>query len=71
MVVILCYGPDLPLFIRGKDKEDYLAGEIEIPSPGDPRYRKWKTKNALVMGWLLNSMKYEIGEHYLFLDIAN
>lgn len=59
------------IFIQGKDKEDYLTGEIDVPTSGDPKYKKWKKENALVMGWLLNSIKPEISGHYLFLDIAH
>lgn len=72
MVVIAWLGlkPFLFLF-KEKDKEEYLTGEIDVPTSGDPKYRKWKIENALVMGWLLNSMKPEISGHYLFLDIAH
>ena len=37
----------------------------------DPRYKKWKIKNATVMGWLLNSRKPTISDHFLFLEIAH
>lgn len=35
-------------FIQGKD--EYLTGEIDVPTSGDPKYKKWKIENALVMG---------------------
>lgn len=56
------------IYIKGKDKEDYLTGAIKPSTIDDPKYQKWKTENALVMGWLLNSMKLEVSGHYLFLD---
>lgn len=59
------------LYIQGKDKEEYLTGEMVVPPRTDPRYRNWKVKNATVMGWLLNSMKPEISDHFLFLEIAH
>lgn len=59
------------IYIQGKDKEEYLTSEMEIPSHSDPRYRKWKTKNAIIIGWLLNSMKLKISDHFLFLEIVH
>lgn len=54
---------------KGKD-QDCLTGEIEIPSPRGPKYKKWKTENALVMDSYLISMKPEISKHYLILKTA-
>lgn len=59
------------IYIKGIDKEEYMTGEMEIPSQCDPCYRKWKTENTIVMGWLLNSMKPEISDHFLFLKTAH
>lgn len=58
------------IYIKGKDNEDYLIGAIKTPALDDLKYQKWKMENALVMGWLLNSMKLEVSGHYLFLDTA-
>lgn len=52
--------------IEGKDKEDYLTGEVEKPDKKDPKYRRWKIENAMVKGWLLGTMKPEISDRYLF-----
>lgn len=59
------------IYIKGKDKEDYLIGAIKTPALDDPKYQKWKTENALVMEWLLNSMKPEVSGNYLFLDTTH
>lgn len=59
------------IFVQGRGKEEYLTNEVEIPPRIDPRYKKWKTENAIVMGWLLGSMKPKISEHYLFLETAH
>lgn len=67
----LAWFKSILIYIQDKYKEEYLTGEVEIPPKGDPRYRKWKTENATVMGWLLGSMKPEISDHYLFLEIAH
>lgn len=45
-------------------------GEVEKPDKKDPKYRRWKTENAMVKGWLLDSMKPKISDHYLFLETA-
>lgn len=45
------------IYIQGKDKEEYLNGEMEIPPKTDTHYRKRKIENATIMGWLLNLMK--------------
>lgn len=46
----LSWSKSTPLYIKGKDNEDYLTGKIEILSPGNPKNQKWKNENALVMG---------------------
>lgn len=44
------------MFISGKDKLGYINGDLPQPSPTDPQFRKWKTEDAIVKGWLINSM---------------
>jgi hypothetical protein len=44
------------MYISGKDKLGYINGELTPPSPTDPSFRKWRTDNAVVKGWLINSM---------------
>lgn len=48
------------LYISGKDKEAYILDEMVIPNITNPKYRKWKTKNA----------KTAISHHYLRLKTA-
>lgn len=67
----LTWSKSVLIYIQGKYNEDYLTGEVEVPLKSDTRYRKWKIENAMVVGWLLNSMKVEINEHYLFFEIAH
>lgn len=67
----LTWSKSVLIFFQGNDKEGYLTSEIDVPPKDDPHYRKWKTENAMVMGWLLNSMKLEINYHYLFLETAH
>lgn len=42
--------------ILGKYKLAYLNRDIPLPPPTDPTFRRWHTKNAIVKGWILNSL---------------
>lgn len=44
------------MYISGKDKLGYINGDISPPLPTDPSFRKWKTDDSTVKGWLINSM---------------
>lgn len=44
------------MFISGKDKLGYINGDVPEPKSTDPGFRKWRTENAIVKGWLINSM---------------
>ena len=58
------------IYIRGKDKDEYLTEGITKPAKEDAGYRKWKTENNLVMSWLLNSMNNDISENFLLFEMA-
>ncbi|MCI32447.1 hypothetical protein A2U01_0053661, partial [Trifolium medium] len=45
------------MFISGKDKLGYINGELPQPELTDPSYRRWRTENSIVKGWLINSME--------------
>ena len=45
------------MYISGKDKLGYINGDIPQPQSTDPTFRKWRTENAIVKGWLINSME--------------
>lgn len=45
------------MYISGKDKLGYINGDIQQPPQTDPSFRKWRTDNAIVKGWLINSME--------------
>ena len=57
------------MFITGKGKEDYLTDSFR-PQPDDPRFKKWKAENQMVMSWLINSMDIEVGQNFMFYDTA-
>ncbi|GAU12881.1 hypothetical protein TSUD_73680 [Trifolium subterraneum] len=44
------------MYISGKDMLGYINGELPQPSSTDPCFPKWRTENAIVKGWLINSM---------------
>lgn len=44
------------MYISGKDKLGYINGDLPQPEPHDPMFRKWRTENSVVKGWLINSM---------------
>ena len=44
------------MYISGKDKLGYINGDFLQPEPTDPTFRRWRIENAIVKGWLINSM---------------
>jgi hypothetical protein len=44
------------MYISGKDKLGHINGDFPQPLPTDPSFRKWRTDNAIVKGWLITSM---------------
>jgi hypothetical protein len=44
------------MYISGKDKLGYINDNIDQPPQTDPSFRKWRTDNAIVKGWLINSL---------------
>lgn len=53
----MLYGPQVvEMYISGKDKLGYITGDSPEPSESDPSFRRWRTENAIVKGWLINSM---------------
>ena len=53
------------MYVCGKGKDEYLTREVAIPEKTDPKFRVWKTKNHIVMFWLINSMNTDIWENFL------
>nr|GEW79296.1 UBN2_3 domain-containing protein [Tanacetum cinerariifolium] len=44
------------MHLSSKDKTCYIDGSLKLPPLTDPTYKKWKTKDSTVKGWLINSM---------------
>ncbi|KAJ8638947.1 hypothetical protein MRB53_015641 [Persea americana] len=45
------------MYISRKDKLGYITGDSPQPLEIDPFFRKWRIENAIVQGWLINSME--------------
>ena len=44
------------MYVSGKDKLGFINGDSPPPPQTDPTFRRWRTDNAIVKGWLINSM---------------
>ena len=44
------------MFILRKDKLGYIYGDLPQPDSNDPTFKRWRTENSIVKGWLINSM---------------
>ena len=44
------------MYVAGKDKLGYINGDLPQPLTTDPFFRRWRTENATVKGWLIGSM---------------
>ena len=53
------------MYISGKDKLRYINGEFPQPQEIDPGYIKWRTENAVVKGWLINSMDPSLIDNFV------
>lgn len=45
------------IYISAKDKLGYINDSLPQPSQTDSTFRQWRTNNAIVKGWLINSME--------------
>jgi len=46
----------MEMFIFGRDILGLITGKIRQPILSDPTYGKWRTKNAIVKCWIINSL---------------
>ncbi|KAK3004952.1 hypothetical protein RJ639_020199 [Escallonia herrerae] len=59
------WSPVVEMYISGKDKLGYINGDLPQPQETDPSFRKWRTKNAVVKSWLINSMDPKLISNYI------
>ena len=53
------------MFISRKDKLGYINGDYPQPLEIDPSFRRWHTENAMVKGWLINSMDHSLVVNFI------
>ena len=53
------------MYISGKDKLGYINGDLPEPPQTDPAFKKQRTKNAVVKGWLINSMDLKLVSNFI------
>lgn len=53
------------MYISGKDKLGYINGDYSKPPETDPSFCKWHTENAMVKGWLINSMDHSLVVNFI------
>ena len=55
----------MEMYIAGKGKLGYILGDIPQLEPTDPTFRKWRTENAVVKGWLINSIESSLISNFI------
>lgn len=58
------------MYISGKDKLGYINGDLPQPPQTDPTFRRWRTDNAIVKGWLINSMDTSLISNFIRFSTA-
>ncbi|KAI4355996.1 hypothetical protein L6164_000050 [Bauhinia variegata] len=58
------------MYISGRDKWGYINGDLPQPPETDPSFRKWRTENAVVKGWLINSIDPKLIGSYIRFSTA-
>ena len=53
------------MYIFGKDKLGYINGDSPQPPEIDHSFRRWRTENAIVKGWLINSMDLSLIANFI------
>lgn len=48
------------MYILGKGKLGYINDDFQQPQEVDPNFRRRKTENEMVKGWLINSMDLKL-----------
>ncbi|OVA14978.1 hypothetical protein BVC80_65g25 [Macleaya cordata] len=56
------------VFLMGKDKSEHILEEP--PSKDSPKYREWARNDAIVLGWLWNSMEPAVARSVQYMKTA-
>jgi vacuolar-type H+-ATPase subunit I/STV1 len=55
----------MEMHIAGRRKKGYINGRKAAPAESDPSYDDWEAEDALVKGWLINSMTDKLMTHFV------
>ena len=58
------------MHITGRGKKGFVTGSIKEPKENNAEYEAWETGNAIVKGWLINSMDPTIMGFFIHLRTA-
>ncbi|KAG8503428.1 hypothetical protein CXB51_001585 [Gossypium anomalum] len=64
------WSQSVKIFLLGRERWDYVTGEIKKPAVTDAGFAKWMRDNGQVMTWLLNSMTPSISRNFLLYTTA-
>ncbi|KAK5785187.1 hypothetical protein PVK06_039741 [Gossypium arboreum] len=64
------WSQSVKIFHLGRERLDYVTGEIKKPAVTDAGFAKWMRDNGQVMTWLLNSMTPSISRNFLLYTTA-
>ena len=54
-----------------KGELGHLTNEVKRMATDNPNMKAWRSKNSMIIVWLINSMELEIGKPFLFLPTTN
>ncbi|KAG6638852.1 hypothetical protein CIPAW_10G061100 [Carya illinoinensis] len=58
------------MYIFEKYKLGYINEDYPPPPETNPSFCKWRTENAMVKGWLINSMDYSLVVNFIHYPTA-
>ncbi|KAK5784137.1 hypothetical protein PVK06_038657 [Gossypium arboreum] len=64
------WSQSVKIFLLGRERLDYVTGEIKKPAVTDAGFAKWMRDNGQVMTWLLHSMTPSISRNFLLYTTA-
>ena len=47
----------MEMYIVGKNKLEYITGDVSQPESIDSTFQRWRTENVVVKGWHINSIE--------------
>jgi response regulator RpfG family c-di-GMP phosphodiesterase len=53
------------LYVKGRERMRHITGNLTPPLPTDPEFRRWEIDDAVVKGWLINSLEPRLRSKYI------